>query len=83
MTIPRFIALNRYWENHPPTHVSSNAVRRMVANYLGYKEIVPDQIEATLEQVSEHVPVQTVTAEEFNDVLKRFNLPINTADPQK
>jgi hypothetical protein len=30
LTVPRLMALNRYWANHPPVHI-------MIAAYLGVK----------------------------------------------
>lgn len=63
--VPRLLAINKYWDAHPPVHL-------LVAGYMGYE---PKQNATSLEEAAEYVPVNTVTAEEFEDILKQHGLP--------
>lgn len=58
------MALNKYWDEHPPVHL-------LVAGYMGYK---PTE-RGSIEDAAEFVPVNTVTETEFDDILKQHGLP--------
>lgn len=63
--LPRLKALTDYWQQQPPVHV-------MVAAYLGCSKKTSQQ---PIQNASEFVPVNTVTAPEFDEVLRSFGIP--------
>jgi hypothetical protein len=73
LTYPRLVALNKYWQQHPPTHL-------LAAAYLGYKP--------TLDKISV-APVHHDTEkseaffhEFFSDVpITKMNNPKKTVSP--
>jgi hypothetical protein len=60
------LALNKYWDAHPPVHL-------LVAGYMGYE---PKTNSASIEDAAEFVPVNPVTKTEFDDILKQHGLPV-------
>lgn len=64
MDLPRLQALTDYWQRQPPLHV-------MVASYLGCGKKAGTQ---AIRDAAEYVPVNAVTAQEFDEVLRGLGI---------
>ncbi len=68
MTLPQLAAMNEYWADNPPVHV-------MVAAYLGIKKTSANQSQH-LEEVSDLIPANRHSAEEFDKLMESLGLPV-------
>ena len=67
--LPQLQAMYRYWAAHPPLHM-------MVAAYLGIKDatVAPQDPDAALADAAQHMPVNSLSATEFDDLLRQQGL---------
>jgi len=68
--VPQLRAMSRYWASHPPLHI-------LVAGYLGFTP-APDPSsqdpEATIQEAAQHMPVNNLSATEFDELLRKHGL---------
>jgi hypothetical protein len=80
MTIPRLQAYIKYWKKNPPQHVSTNAIRYMIANFLGYEESgdAVDHESGNIDSAADFMPVNKLSEADFNQVLEQFKIPVQS-----